>query len=1081
MARQGGGTKGGPGEPRSEKGISRRRFITLGAAGAAAAVGSQHGLVALAASGPAVAQAVGRGPTMTVMLRRRDDQLSLLFELWNLRLDTRRDQSELVRAGSGDAHVVVVFPPQHVQEEAFYEADPNLEDDDAPPGAEPPSEPPVGARIAGPTRLAFKVPNSIASIPFTADALLDWDQWVPSVVPVARASAAVQPIGAFEIVPRLRAPSFTQTAIELPWWLVLSPHQQTGWLHATGPVTRDGTTELWHSRMGGRAPAGETDETDRARMTIRAVWARDRSFPHWLNDQDSVDPPGGEAFVPFHPIGMPFRTPLSPADRFDLVVSTSDYEHKVSESTYLPLPAQVNRLMLSPLGAWLDAHGAWDFTTSGTSLEAWRHQATLGRDHYVRVVRAGYLFPFGHAASLIKVSERKFRTISGGRLSGRRIAYLFQRYFIVVRQRRLGYGGTFQPSQGRGFPFSEVAITTSITPNLDPPGGQPPVGQNDQIFVPKVGNQPFLFHMVGTDRAGRSIDFEAAAVFVDRELAHDSTGDMDDLRDWYNEDLAETAPERTFQLDGARVAVAPPDAPGSTDIEIRRFTLGTEAPTVSNEVQLEAANQPAFFPTMAEATIRLVAAEVAVGGAVGSAPVVVLYPDYVQNGFDGPGEVFVALKDTGNPAGLDFGASQAGDRSGGVVTPNIGITALSRQTGTVGGPPAQFDGGSFDPTAFFPGSATLLGDITLQDVINLVSGTDFLTDPAKRDKVIQLDTKEVGGNVVTELRWLPEMKDIPGLFIASIGNQGSVLDLRATITIPKDNPGGATSVVVGDLRTFQVWLLPGTTFIKVLFDRLRFQAETGKKSDVDVEIREVVFAGPLEFVNDLKDYLTFSSDGFSIDLKPTHLAAGFAIPLPNISVGVFSLSNITFGAGTTIPFTGQPVRFRFSFSTKDNPFLLTVWIFGGGGFFELGIGVDGVEEFQAALEFGVAAAMDIGVASGSISIMAGIYLAIGIATPANPDGACELSGYIRLKGQVEVLGLITLSLLMEAGFTYIPDTRKALVRALIIVEIDLLIFSGSVEVEYEKRFGGSNDPVFHEAIAPADWDRYVDAFAPIGV
>ena len=46
-------------------------------------------------------------------------------------------------------------------------------------------------------------------------------------------------------------------------------------------------------------------------------------------------------------------------------------------------------------------------------LEQWRHIATLGRDHYVRVVYAGYLMPFGHRASLIKVTERKFESVAG--------------------------------------------------------------------------------------------------------------------------------------------------------------------------------------------------------------------------------------------------------------------------------------------------------------------------------------------------------------------------------------------------------------------------------------------------------------------------------------------------------------------------------------------------------------------------------------------------------------------------------------------------------------------------------------------
>ena len=52
--------------------------------------------------------------------------------------------------------------------------------------------------------------------------------------------------------------------------------------------------------------------------------------------------------------------------------------------------------------------------TTDFEVEEWRHRAAVGQDHYVRVVYKGYLFPFGHRASLIKVTERKFhRDVTG--------------------------------------------------------------------------------------------------------------------------------------------------------------------------------------------------------------------------------------------------------------------------------------------------------------------------------------------------------------------------------------------------------------------------------------------------------------------------------------------------------------------------------------------------------------------------------------------------------------------------------------------------------------------------------------------
>jgi hypothetical protein len=410
----------------------------------------------------------------------------------------------------------------------------------------------------------------------------------------------------------------------------------------------------------------------------------------------------------------------------------------------------------------------------------------------------------------------------------------------------------------------------------------------------------------------------------------------------------------------------------------------------------------------------------------------------------------------------------------------VGVTALSRAAGVVGGDPGLYQGGAFKPAVFFGGlDATLLGDLTLGDVIDEVTGADMLTNPAKAAQVIALRTRTEPDATITELTWRPKLKNA-GPFVASGSGGPATLDLRAVITTPAKTPTQSTSVVVGELRNFTVRLLEGASahFLDIEFDRLRFQTETGKKADVDVEIHEVVFAGPLEFINDLRDYLDFSAGGFSIDVQPAQLDAGFELPIPSIPLGVFSLQNIAFRAGAIVPFNGQPIRFRFGFSTADNPFLVSVMIFGGGGFFELAIGCDGVESFQASLEFGVVAALDFGVASGSVSVTAGIYLAIGVKSADNPAGKAELTGFIKLKGEVDVMGIISLGIFMKASFTYIP--KKAIVRAVIIVEIDVLVFSGSVEIEYEKKFGGSEDPTFGQSLDADQWAAYAAAFAPIG-
>ena len=52
-----------------------------------------------------------------------------------------------------------------------------------------------------------------------------------------------------------------------------------------------------------------------------------------------------------------------------------------------------------------------------------------------------------------------------------------------------------------------------------------------------------------------------------------------------------------------------------------------------------------------------------------------------------------------------------------------------------------------------------------------------------------------------------------------------------------------------------------------------------------------------------------------------------------MTAGAFSLQNISLGAGFRVPFVVDPLELDFNFCTREQPFLLTVSLFGGGGYF----------------------------------------------------------------------------------------------------------------------------------------------------
>jgi hypothetical protein len=180
------------------------------------------------------------------------------------------------------------------------------------------------------------------------------------------------------------------------------------------------------------------------------------------------------------------------------------------------------------------------------------------------------------------------------------------------------------------------------------------------------------------------------------------------------------------------------------------------------------------------------------------------------------------------------------------------------------------------------------------------------------------------------------------------------------------------------------------------------------------------------------------------------------------------------GALLRLPFDGDPVSVRFNFSERQKPFLLTVSLFGGGGFFAISLDNSGVREVEAAFEFGAFAAVNLGVASGSVYVKAGIYYHWG-------KDVVELEGYFEMGGEMSVLGIISVSIKFHLSLGYYKSGGMSEVKgqASLVVEIEILFFSVSVTVSVEKRLAGSPaDPLLVDFIPDqATWNAYAKAFA----
>ncbi|MFD4632493.1 hypothetical protein ACFVYR_30075 [Streptomyces sp. NPDC058284] len=713
-------------------------------------------------------------------LLRATDLLDLRFTFLGLRLERPLlGPRQLVRKDPDQpAYLVVAFGPQHVAEQAFFELSPGLPEA-APSGSEPHKPPPVASRIAGRSLLVFTVAAGTV-VEYTEAGLLTAMRTLPLRVvdaarepaPAARSAHAVtdRSLDVFQALRLARtaaelaarhgpdglaadelfavpAPTAAagpgpenpladaadpRTGIELPYRLLLSPPPTATWTHAVELPDPGDRVELWHTRM----PAGHA----------RAVWTRDPGFDPAV---PRALPAGGNEFT----------MAMDRKDRSSVVHLSSN--HNLA-GDFKPTPLSVEHLVLSTMGGWLDSFGQWERPPEGFDVTQWRHRAALGRDHYVRVMYRGRLWPFGHLADLVKVTERKFDHTRPDRA-----AYLNQRFFIMVREPVRGYGGPEenddQKRLHRLFPFTSVRLLTLVTPDLREPqtipglssaGGEP--NEKLAFFPVSAAEDPFQFQVSMVDLAGRLLDFRTPMAFVGK-LVHENKADVRTIIDHYRSLCPDPSPQppdagdpgvRRVVADvrGQSLAYAPSRKPGDTTLSTGQLVWG--AATTDAILALDPTDHPRFVPTVRWARAVVPALSQFGGGFGADGTQSVFYPEpYVRNAFSeaNKGQVFVELAE---PVGLTF--RDEGQTSGALAQPNFPVAGLSRLTGPVaatrtGPPSAAADGqagadpldkwaklaqGRFNPLDYFGelAGAKLFGMFPLTDILSEI-GLDNLKAP----------------------------------------------------------------------------------------------------------------------------------------------------------------------------------------------------------------------------------------------------------------------------------------------------------------------------------------------------------------
>jgi hypothetical protein len=1028
----------------------------------------------------------------SVTVTRPDDLLTLRFTFFNFTYSTAGGPKLIRTNVQMPSYISVEFPPQNFLERAFFE------------GVETPTAPPIQSFITDPSRLAFSVPNATADagIPFTLAGLLDWSSFTHSIVPAARTFQQSGDLTSLMRAPGaggqvVGAPSPPETSLEVPWGLYMSPSAGETWQHKAAPTTLASRTELWHTRLHGERGlilSGEPSKgvTDAAAPgpivfvegppTLRAVWGR---FYQTHLDGGSVPTTSIQRNDFTRATGGTATSGI--VNRWAVVDLTARYHDN---------PMVMRNMMLSPLGAWFDGRGEWDIDTLlvehseiAASLMEWDHRATMGRDHYVKLVFSGRLFPFGHAASLIVVTERKFKTTNG-----RRYAYLMQRNYVKVREPVKTYNFPSNGVRDRSFPFKKVEMKTLVTPPITQ-GSIGPVSLTT-AFWPKTlstGSRT-MFQIEGTDWDGNVIKFDAPLIFMDTKAAvggagPEATGDA--------ATIFANAAYQTVSVDmaGQRIAYAKQHADTSQGDE---RTLPTKAMYFDVERRTPPdVGEIRFYPRMLKSSVGLETVDRLTGSSTGTT--IAISDLYKNNAFAGPnaqGMVFAKILTPSSP-------TFPGALAGGLATPIPVFSGVGAAMGAIGGNLDQVGGGSFNPADYFSSvlDTELLGGITLKDLLEAV--LDLTDMPSFK----QIPVPEIPDQISIQFDWSTTLTKSVLIFVPLV-DKGCELKLHAEVRqstkVPPDPP---SFTVTAELTNFMLAMVKDVfECVDLTFETLKFESVNGASPDVTPKIIDVQFVGSLSYLAELAKYVGALGGGGSsssalattggvhalttvvdsgplkVDVDASGITASLNIALPDLSIGVFSLKNMSFGAALKLPFTGASVTLDFNFCTRESPFELLVMGFGGGGYVLLSFDSKGVVMLEISLEFGAGTSFSIGsLASGMVEIKGGMM----IRWDRLPEGdKLSFLVFIRIHGSLDILGLITISLTFYLELEYqtlpkLPEPGDKLTgTATLTIEIKIVFFSIPVHLSVTKELAGK-DPRFGDLMpAQEDWDSYCEAFAP---
>ena len=343
----------------------------------------------------------------------------------------------------------------------------------------------------------------------------------------------------------------------------------------------------------------------------------------------------------------------------------------------------------------------------------------------------------------------------------------------------------------------------------------------------------------------------------------------------------------------------------------------------------------------------------------------------------------------------------------------------------------------WSPEAALGGDSRILGMIPLRDILPSIDLADAI--PGVDIPGLEVSVDENG--LKATFTFTPAVQSVEALgFEVPPGSRAFIENVTC---VPVDGqPENTLTIRVEDVT---LHIPPFVDLVVLTFGHIEVVESTTDGLIVDPKLEDWAWGSLLAWLKPLTDLLDKLGDGL-IDITPLALEISTDLPLPEISLGVVSISNVAIFSGLELPFTKDLVpNVALGLGSAASPVEITVLAYGAAFYIEVDISPgspSGLRRLTASLELeAMLYGFDIVVASADITLrVSALFKILG--------DEITFRGSVALEGNISVLGLLDVSVGIVASLTYKSVNDQLVLSGRLTYSVDTFLggTSGSVPI-----------------------------------